>query len=542
MAALPTVTGPSVQDSPLANAYQTAPQALGAAGATRSQQLGAAASEVGEYAKQVQNRDDLDAVFRAETGLKDEYLKFERDELSKTGVDAKGASERATEWWADAQTRYGDGLTPRQAFAFRRTATSVRQASSGTLGRHEQQQSDLSLQESAQARISTAAQLATMDPTDQRVANSRNEIIQAVQIAGSNAGYTPEILQAKTNEALTLMHKGVVLRMVDQDADAANAYFFTHRKEIDTATQTTLEHALKRGGVLQKAQTAADDILNKFTDIGEASKYIEKNFSGEQEKAVKDEVEHRFTVAQAAKTKITGDAYGTASLAVEQRKPVPAAVWARMDDEHRAGIIAKQDAIAKVDKAAAEGKPIKTDFATWDRLNRQISADPYKFAQQDLGVFAGYVSTNDLQSLAETQKRIRQGGDDAKNVASTSQQIDATLDGAQLSKLPEKSGEARRAIYDALDVAQKAKGRALSYDEKQAEIDKQIMKVTVPGYLWGTNEKRAFEVRGTLDATKAVVVVPDGDKALIADALKKRGRAVNDAAILDLYKRSKGIQ
>lgn len=541
MPTVPTVHGPSVEQAGLPSAYETAPQALGRAGAVVSEQLGGASHLTAEYAKQVQNRDDLDAVFRAETGLKDEYLKFERDELGKKGVDAKGASERAAQWWDDAQSRYGEGLNARQQFAFRRTATAVRQASSGTLGRHEQQQSDISLQESAQARISTAAGLATMDPTEERVATARKEIMEAVQIGGKAAGYTPEIMQAKTNEALTLMHKGVVLRLVDQDADAANAYFYQHRKEIDTQTQVTLEHALKRGGVLQKAQTAADEILNKFTDLGEASKYIEKNFSGEQEEAVKKEVEHRFTVAQAAKTKITEDAYGTASLAAEQRKSVPAAVWARMDDAHRAAIIAKQDAIAKADKAAARGEAIKTDFPTWDRLNRQISADPQGFAKQDLAVFMGNISGNDLQQLADVQRRIRQGGDEAKNVTTTAQQIDTALDGIKVQNNTERSGQARRAIYDALDVAQKEKGRALSYEEKQKVIDQQIMQVTVPGVLWDST-KRSFEVQGTPDAAKAKVVVPDNDRALITQALQKRGRPVTDAAILDLYKRSKGLQ
>lgn len=498
-----TVDGPSVAPQAAPDAYQRAPQALGGVAAVQARQIGQVAQAADAYIdmrQKEQNRDDLDAVFRAETGLKDDYLKFEREELGKYGVNAKGATERAQAWWGEAEKKYGEGLTDRQAFAFKRSATGLRQASSSTLARHEQHQSNESLKESSQARIGTAIQAATADPTDERVQNSRKEITESVSIASNLAGDPPEVRERKLAEALTLMHKGVVTRLSDtnnpDDLDRAKAHYYTYKKEIDGATRAVIEKTLERSSVLTEAQTAVDELRVKFgDDLPAAMKHIENTYTGEKEKAVKAEYTSRYSTDKAGKQAMSQTAYETAQLAVVQGQRVPNSVWNQMDDGHKSAIVEKQRAEAKRREAEANGKPIKTDFTTWDKLNRMATDDPKAFAAFDLGRVADKISGGDLQEFGNLQRRLRSGDEKThKEVVSVAQQVDVALDSLSLRANTPDQAAARKAIYDALTTEQNQRDNKtpLSYDERQKVIDRQIMQVTVPGTLWGTNDKPAY--------------------------------------------------
>lgn len=544
MATVPTVGGPSVQQGGLPDAYQSVSKGLGNAGAAQAQLLNQATQAgqaFGQQFEREQQRNDIDAVFRAETAMRDDYLNFEREELGKNGVNAKGATERANQWWGEARAKYGEGLTERQAYAFRMNAEKLRVASKGTLGRHEQHQADQSLKESAQARIGAAVDSAILDPTPERVEASKLAIREAVAAASNLAGHTPEIKAEKTAEAMSLMHKGIVMRLVDNDPDAAKAYFYGNKKEINGATQVTLEKVLERGGLLTEAQNAADEIASKFGDMGAAMKHIEETYSGEKEKAVKAEVLDRFTRTQQSKNQMSQTAYETALLHTVQGQKVPGSVWAQMDDGHKAAIIEKREAEAKARRAEAEGRAIKTDFTTWEKINRLAAENPRDFMSLDLGRYADKVSKQDLMEFSNLQRKFKTSPDEAKGAATLAQQIDATVEQLRLDGMQgaERRGQLKKNIYDALEQA-RTRGETLDYEGRQKIIDRQIVEVTVPGFIWGST-KRAYEVTPA-EASKARIKVPADDRKLIEQALKAKGIQVTDDAVLNLYKRKKGFE
>lgn len=543
MPTVPTVQGPSVAATGLPDAFQTTPNGIAGAGEARTRQLAQAAqtaTAASGFLQAQQNRDDLDVVFRAETGLKDDYLKFERDELGKAGVDAKGATERTQQWWQDAERRYGEGLTERQLFAFRRSATTLRQSSASTLARHEQHQANESLKASSQARVGSAIDMAIADPVPARLEVARKEITEAVALASKAAGLPPEAAQAKLSEALTLMHRGVVLRMVDTDPDAAKAYYYTNRKEIAGGTQATLEKTLDHGGRLQKAQEAADDIMVKFPDLDGAMAHIEKTYQGEDEKAIKAEVRDRWTTQKTAKNVISQQAYETALLATVQGRKVPAEAWAKMDDGHKAAILEKQEAEGKARAREAEGKPVKTDFGAWDALNRMVTDDPKAFAALDLGRYADKVSRQDLEEFGKLQRRVRSGDDKpVKNAVTLAQQVDVVADQLKLRPNSEDSAAMRKSIYDALNAETQRTGKDLTYEERQKVIDRQVMEVAVPGRFFGTTEKRAFQLT---PAERAKAAPTDDDRKAIVDRLKAKGVAKpTEAQVLATFRAWKGL-
>lgn len=536
MPQVPRVTGPGVDLRAAPNVQQNVSGVNSAAFGGRTAAL---VGDLGNTFQHIKDTNDADQVFRAETALKTDYLAFERSEMERQGVDAKGAGERAAKWWGEASTKYAEGLTSgRQSQIFNRSLTAVQMAGNETLLRHETQQRNRSVAESTMAQAGTAANIAIADPSQERVDLSRQQIISSYSVLGKLRGEAPEVTQAATQKALTDMHKGVVMRLVDDDPDAAKAYFYTHRKEIDGSQQQVIEKALKHGGLLLKGQQVADKVMNDYTDLNQANAYIEANFSGEEEKAVKQEVQQRWAMKDTVMNKARTEAYGQGQLLVARGQRVPQSLALTMGDGHYAQLLEHAEARAK--RLAAEDK-IKTDFKTYDTLNRLSWQDPQSFANLDLGRFQDRLSSADLKRFSEDQQKMGTA-EGQKGLQSREQQIATAMDQLKLrgDSNAEKRGLFSRKVNDALMEEQKVLGRPLKYEETQKVIDQQTISVAIPGFIWDT-EKRAYEVKGS-ERDKAKIVVPEDDRKQIIEALRAKGQPTNEVNILDLYKRVKGIR
>lgn len=540
MPQVPRTVGPSVQLQAAPNVQQNingiTSDAFGG-GVNRTLQQATAVTQ------KIKDTDDADQVFRAETALKTDYLAFERSEMERQGADAKGAGERSAKWWGEAQAKYTkDFSNDIQSRIFQRSYAAVQLAGNETLLRHETQQRNRSLAESTIAQVQSASELAIADPSPDRLALSKQQIVNSNQVLGQLRGDTPEVIEQRTKEALTGMHKGVIMRTVDNDPDAAKSYFYANRKEINGGDQVAIEKALKHGGLILKGQQAADEIMNKFPDLNEANAYIEKNYSGEEESAVKHEVHQRWSVKDSATNKARTEAYGQGQLLVTKGQPIPQSLALTMGDGHYAMLLEHREALAHRREIEARERAVKTDFATYDTLNEMSWKDPQKFATIDLGRFQDRLSTADLKKFSEDKQRAGTA-EGIKGLQTRSQQIGTAVDQMNLGgqSNTEKRGLFTRNVNDAIEEEQKTQGRPLKREEIQKVIDGQVMQVSVPGFFWDTG-KRAFELTPE-DKSKAVkVVVPDFDRKQIEEALKARGKPVNQANIEALYRSVKGIK
>ncbi len=540
MPQVPRVSGPSVQQ-------QAAPNVQQSIGGVTADAFGARTAanlaDAGNTLQKIKDQDDADQVFRAETALKTDYLSFERSELERNGADAKGAGERSQKWWGEAQLKYSEGLTNgRQSRIFERSRTAVQMAGNETLLRHETQQRNRSLAESTVAQVQSASSLAIADPSPERLQLSRQQIVTSNQVLGQLRGDTPEIVQQRTQEALTGMHKGVVMKMVDDDPDAAKAYYYGNRKEITGAEQVVIEKALKQGGLVLKAQQGADEIMPKFETLGEANAYIEKNYSGEEERAVKSEVHQRFAVREHGTNKAKQEAYGQGQLLVVRGQPIPQSLALTMGDGHYAALLEHREARARRLEIEAREKGVKTDFATYEMLNELSWRSPQEFIARDLGRYQDKLSTADLKKFSEDKQRLGTA-EGVKGLQSTQQQISTAVDQMRLGGEgnAEKRGLFTRTVNDALADEQKIVGRPLKYEEVQKVIDQQTLKVSVPGFFYDS-DRRNFELTGQERAKNPVVKVPDFDRQQITEALKARNKPVTDKAIRDLYLQVKGLK
>lgn len=539
MPQVPRTQGPSVALQAAPNVQQTGQGAtLDAFGARQAANL----ADIGKVTQYISDQNDADQVFRAETALKTDYLAFERSELERQGVDAKGAGERAAKWWGEAKQKYASELTgARQNRIYDKSFQAIQLAGNETLLRHETQQRNRSVAESSIAQAGSAAELAIADPSQERVALSCQQIENSYRVLGALRGEAPEVTQAAILKATTDMHKGVVMKLVDEDPDAAKAYYYTHRKEIAGTQQPVIEKALKHGGLLLKGQQVADEVMTKYADLNEANAFIEKNYSGEEEKAIKQEVQQRFTVKDVTINKARTEAYGQGQLLVARGRPIPQSLALTMGDGHYAQLLEHAEARRKRLEAEAKAKDIKTDFTTYDALNRMSWQDPQGFANLDLGRFQDRLSSADLKRFSEDQQKMGTA-EGQKGLQSREQQISTAMDQLKLrgDGNAEKRGLFSRQVNDALNQEQKILGRPLKYEETQKVIDQQTIQMSVPGFLW-SSEKRAYEVKPS-ERAKAVVVVPDDDRKQIIEALRAKQQPVTEPNILQLYKTVKGIK
>ena len=355
------------------------------------------------------------------------------------------------------------------------------------------------------------------------------------------AGLPAEAIQAKLNESMTMMHSGVVMRLLDADkATEAKDYYYTHRKEIDGGTQLTLEKALERDGRLNKTQEAADGIMLKFGDMGAAMDHIEKTYAGEDEKLIKAEVQSRFTTRQAASNAMSQKAYESSLLAVAEGRKVPASLWSQMDDGHKAAILERQRADAKRRETEAAGGSVKTVFIEWDKLNRMVTDDPKAFATLDLQRYSDKVSRQDLMEFAGMQRKIRSGDEKSvKDAATLAQQIDVVQDQLKIKPNTPQSAALRKYVNDAVNVEQQQKDKVLTYDERQKAIDRAVMEFAVPGTLWDST-KRSYEMTPE-EKAKAKVKIPDTDRSAIEAKLKASGKPADEASVQEWYRRWKGL-
>lgn len=211
MATLPDIYGrrPTPQDRGQVVGIQdrsaTAAALQGLAGAAEG-----AGDAVHRVMQKRQLQEDADSVFRAETGLKSEYLQFERGELERAGVNAKGAGERAQQWWDDAAERFGSKLeNQRQKDVFSKTFETAKLSGMEAILRHEGKQRNDSLRDSAQGSIETAIDSARANPSDERVAQSYRDIGRAVDVLAGIHGWDAASIDAAKSKYAEAMSKGL---------------------------------------------------------------------------------------------------------------------------------------------------------------------------------------------------------------------------------------------------------------------------------------------------------------------------------------------
>lgn len=241
MARVPTYDAPQEQLRPLGaprvDSVAT-PELLGADARQRAAGF-AAMGKAGEGAAAVAagmfERENADVVFRAETALKDEYLKYEQEVQQKRQGRFAAELTRDTEKWFDERVKHHTGQLKnnQQQRAFAQRSVALRHASLASVSRYEAAQLERSHDEAHTASKNASISIAGQNPTPENVERARAEIEAMNRRQAGRKGWEPEKLKDVNLQDTTALHVNVIKGIALKDPTAAQVYFDKWKHEID---------------------------------------------------------------------------------------------------------------------------------------------------------------------------------------------------------------------------------------------------------------------------------------------------------------------
>jgi soluble lytic murein transglycosylase len=185
------------------------------------------------------------------------------------------------------------------------------------------------------------------------------------------------------------------------------------------------------------------------------------------------------------------------------------------------------------------GQPVKTNWEIYYPLRTDMSL----LARTNLGALKGALGDAEFKELVKLQEDMK-SGDAQTRVMNTSQRMTLRLNEAGVDPTPKPgSNDAKKVaqVYSMLDqnirAAEVAAKRKLTPEELDKEVDRLFTQVPVKGVLFGTNDRRAYELQPTDQ-----IVVPDADRNQIIAALKAARQPVTEERVLYYFKLAKGLQ
>lgn len=547
MPTVPRVSGPEVAPQALPNAMlSTAGGDAAAFGGIQARQIGEAAL----LATRVKERADVDAVFRAETALKTEYLEFERAELGKMGANAEGVAKRTKEWWDKAQSTYGAGLNGQARSAFDARSGAVRLAGTETLMRHEQAQKNRSVVESANASAQTSANLAVSSPTPETIGNALRTIDTSTRAVAALLGQTEE---QRAHSALALtsqMHKGIIERLALTDPDAAKAHYYGNKRQIVGADYPAIEKHLDTAGMADKAQKEGARIAAKYgpDQTAQAQAEIDAlDIPAQQKRAVRDEVEHRHMVRQQDQNALHASATGKVMAAYSQGATLAQLhklpEWAHLRDggaaikEH---VTDRQHALAmrgEADRARAMRELGLKNFAAYGQYSdpRAINAMTREEISALLPVIGPDLTMDLLRkkdTFVKSEEKVRAATMDANDFNDVANKMGLEpFDKNQSEADKGRLNELHVRVEGLIDQWQRDNGREMPREEKRRLMSTELGRmVTLPGAVWGTNAK------------PAILLKPDEVSRIVRIDMTQQDKDEFLARMETLYKRTNDPQ
>lgn len=551
MAQVPTYDAPTVESRalPAARSSSVASPAMFNGAAEAQADIGkglmAAGTGIGNVLYKMQERENAESIFQAETSFKDSWVKQQQSVNQRRGADAKGVTAETEVWFAEQEKEHSKALTnDLQRQLFSRSITRLRQANMGVIASYEEAQGKVALESASRASVVGTIDMAAADASNGLIvpgnpdAKSRIDgyirgVTNNVAAVAQINGWTKEQKDAETALHMTNLHKQVIQGMVDKNPDGARSYFNEHKGEIKGSELDAIERVLNIGGAKQAGFQFAERINYGATSESAALAAARKEFADSPEKreAAIAEVKTRYGERKSAYEYGQRMASDQAWKIVERQgfEAVPAGLIAGMDGR---AVIAMRDFS---DKRRA-GIGVVTDPATYYDLRTMAANDPNNFKKLDLTQFVNKMSQSDFQEIVKLQTN-----DNSRTDAATlTQQLSVTHNQMKWgSSQAEKKGAFDMAVQSAVDEAQKIRGKKLDYKERQEIIDRMLISRDNTWTQFG--KKQYFEVPA--DERKGFVPsISSTDRAQIVARFKTlRGRNPTEDEVVSLFKEWKGL-
>jgi hypothetical protein len=505
MPKIPTYDALQVRDQALPQVYQSDARAdlIPAIGNGRLlSKAGAAIGDLANSMDKMREQDDATAVFQAETVARNNYLKFQAEARKRQGINATGLTTDTEKFWEE-QAQGASLTTDRQRELFIKRLTPLRMSSVESMGTFEFNEKRAANLEGAKASMASAIELAAANPLDPNIRRQALDTIRqnATWISATN-GETPEAQAQNMLTYTNTLHASVVQKLVDTDVKAAQAYMAEYGDQMTTKTKLVLDGQIQEGVVIRTAQDESDKYeaqvaTGKMTEQ-DVLQDISARFEGKTEEAVKMEYKRRVADQDAMREKGQKAAADEAWKIFEstgRMSAIPPSLRAKMDGRDLRAIKheaqAMSDRAARAAEGAGERKFPKTDWEVYGAL-RQKAFDG-KLDMRLISQNFEFLGAKERETLIDLATNKKGNSGELKAIATIDQQVNAQTDALKIKD--EDKGKFRALLYSDLEDQQRAKGRELTFTERQQRIDYWLTEGKIPGTLWGTSGRR-FELQG----------------------------------------------
>lgn len=586
MPKVPTYDAPQEQLHPLGAPRQdsvASPDLLGAQ-ARNTEALGkgmlAAGTGLSAIAYKMQEREDADSVFRAETALKDEYIKYEQDvRKTRQGRFAKDLTTDTEKWWDERLQEHTKGLgNGNQQRVFSERATRLRQQSVGAVSQWEAGQLEKSHDESWQASKASTIGIAAATPTPQAIDSARLEIDRLNQYQARRKGWEPEKLAAEVIRDKTVLHAQVIQGLARTDPVAAKVYFDKFKDEIDGTKHAELGEFAEKVSANAIGETKAGEVWSTLgpkddrtpVELDKMEEQLRKDLKGnepaldsairrlrERVQAHKDSRRERDEGFESSVNKAILDGASMSQIARMPEFNRLSPESARKISEHM-----ERQAATRAARGAAEAQRTEAMEGIAERKRFREGAEA-AFRIRDPEVLAS-MTRDQVVNLLPTLGREHTNhllekwdGFHKSPEKLTEARIDKQLfDSIALEvglrpnepKKDEKEKDQLVRLQNHVEVLigteQRAKGRQLSRDEK-AKVMREALDNKVLVDEWGRDPKKPLSVLSTDELKDAYVMVgekqvriasiPATDRAGIESAARRAGKTPTEQLIAEKW-------
>lgn len=492
MARIPTYDELQVQQGVLPAARQTttATAEMLGGGAIQQARAGAALTSVGgdmlKIAEQMQDRENMDVVFRAETAMRDEATQLLQSTRERRGVNAKGATREAEEWWDKKIRDSESSLTnPVQRRAFMQRAANARSSTLASIAGWESEQNRVSATESGTASIAAATNYAAANFRDENIrVDAMRSVQQNLSTLARVNGWSPEIIADRQMEAQTIFHRQIVQNYVNADMpDAAKAYFEINKDQIKGTEHDTFTGLFKAGERKLTAQRAVDDVMKQGLSDSAALDEIRSKLEGETRDIAITDLKTRIGERETLLKRERDRAEDTAVAAYESNgrrfNAIPTSMLNAMDPNARTRLrqLADRDADDARRRARGEGEG-QSDLKVLEDIFSKIGTPA--FAEMNFATMPGLSRSDRVKFMAlkakpEQQMQVRLDNDMFNSIVSgtdlpvfTPPRQRSDEDNARIATL-------RTSVEERLALQQRARGRPLTPDETRKTIEEMTM-------------------------------------------------------------------
>ena len=521
---------PRVREQALEGGFQRAPDS-----GRDLMRAGDALMRVADVADRIDLRDAQAKAFDAEARITSEWLKWDgqaRQQYRGQNVDQYAPA--AEEWWKKASETYGKELDPRARAIASKSLANKRLQAINSVGTFTNAEKERHADETYAADVATTIQFGV---TSGQVEGTAQQIRDKAVQLGARKGWTTEQVQAEQLKNLSALHLAQITKLASADAEAAQTYYQANKAEVAAANQPRIEEILKGEADNQFAtQFAAGVAAKPLKDqLAEAAKITDPQ---RREKAL-TQIKNNYALVKQAEAEQENQYADQAWQLFSQGKRIPEAVLAGMAGRDRFQLQEAQRARAE---RAAAGTQVKTDWATYIDTREKLA----RGEKVDLRALTEKIGPAQMEQLIDIQTSASKGGPKQDSMLTDQQRIDAALVGLGIDKKsdPEAASRLTLEIDRRVREASAAKGKELTPDEKQAQVDRVVMD-TVYVDEWGTDPEMPIALVDPADIQNAYVningknykvsSVPAQDRRQIIQALQATGQVPTERAIVAMY-------